>query len=127
MKKEIIICFIVIVLVITLNTITQRHTDSVLDGIEKSLDELREDLVSNNEEGINEKNDKAMKKWQEDKELLAIYIEHDELEKIELYLWEINSNVETKEYSIAIQSLDSCNFIMDHIKDKYKFSLKNIF
>lgn len=58
---------------------------------------------------------------------MVIYIEHNELEKAEMYIVEAKSHIETNEYSMAIESLDSCKFIIDHIIDKYEFSLKNIF
>lgn len=65
--------------------------------------------------------------WNERKETLTIYLEHTELEKAEMYILEAKSNIETEEYRIAIQALDTSVFIIDHIKDKYEFSLKNIF
>ena len=40
---------------------------------------------------------------------------------------ETESYIEVEEYDVAVQTLDTCNFIIDHIKDKYEFSLKNIF
>ena len=127
MKKEIIICFIVVALVITLNVISEAHTDFIMDNTENSLGTLRNDLFMENTENIENNIKEILDKWDEDKELLSIYIEHDELEKIETCLREINSNIETEEYNIAIQSLDTCVFLMNHIKDKYKLSVKNIF
>ena len=127
MKKEIIICFIVVVLVIALNVISEAHTDFIMEDTENSLETLRQDLFMANIESINSEIKEILDKWEDDKELLSIYIEHDELEKIETCLREINSNVETEEYNIAIQSLDTCVFLMNHIKDKYKLSVKNIF
>ena len=58
---------------------------------------------------------------------LAYYIEHDELEKIELYLTALKSNIETKEYNQAVVEVDSCIFILKHIEEKYSFNLQNIF
>ena len=58
---------------------------------------------------------------------MVIYLEHTELEKVEMYILETQSHIETKEYTMAIQSLDTCDFIIDHIIDKYEFSWKNIF
>lgn len=130
MKKEIIICLIVIVSIVTLNILAETHTDLTMDRIEENLNELRVELLSENTERINNINEKTITTfdtWKDEKDLLAIYIEHNELEKIEMYLWEIKSNVETKEFNIAVQSLDTCNFIMEHIKEKYKFNIKNIF
>lgn len=126
MKKEIIICFIVIMLVVTLSIISEAHTDSIMYEIENNLGVLRKDLF---EENQNPKDEIAeiLNKWEKEKELMSIYIEHNELEKIETHLREINSNIETEEYSVAIQSLDTCVFLINHIKDKYELSVKNIF
>ena len=127
MKKEIIICFIVVALVITLNVISEAHTDFIMDDTENNLGTLRQDLFLENSENIKNEIKEILDKWNDDKEILSVYIEHNELEKIETCLREINSNVETEEYNIAIQSLDTCVFLMNHIKDKYKLSIKNIF
>ena len=127
MKKEIIICFIVVALVVTLNVISEAHTDYIMDDTESKLATLRQELFLEDGQNIETKIKDILNKWEEDKKLLSIYIEHDELEKIETCLREINSNAETEEYNIAIQSLDTCVFLMNHIKDKYKLSFKNIF
>ena len=127
MKKEIIICVIVIIFVLILNTMTESHTDFVLEEIEEKLTEIRNDLLDENYGDLDKKYDDTFEIWKEESEILAIYIEHDELEKIAMYLTETNSHIETEEYNMAVQSIDTCNFIMEHIKEKYKFSLKNIF
>ena len=127
MKKEIIICFVVVALVIALNVISEAHTDFIMDDTENKLGILRQDLLLENGENNEKEIKEILDKWDEDKEILSIYIEHNELEKIETCLREINSNLETEEYNIAIESLDTCVFLMNHIKDKYKLSIKNIF
>ena len=58
---------------------------------------------------------------------MVLYIEHIEIEKVEMYLTETKSLIEAEEYGIALEALDVCNFSIDNIKDKYDFSLKNIF
>ena len=127
MKKEIIICFVVVLIVIALNVVSEGHTDYIIDCVEKSLEILRQNLFLENELEARNEIKEILDKWEKEKELLSIYIEHDELEKIETCIREINSNIETKEYNIAIESLDTCVFLMNHIKDKYKLSVKNIF
>ncbi len=127
MKREIIIACVIITLIVILNIVTANYTNKVMEEITSDLDEIRIQLVSKKQENLKSKVDQVIKKWSERKNLLAFYIEHTELEKVELYLYEMNSNVETDEFNIAIQALDSCKFIVSHIKDKYKVALKNIF
>lgn len=69
----------------------------------------------------------AFEHWDNMYKKLAYYIEHDELEKIELYITALKSNVETEEYNQAVEKIDSCIFILKHIEEKYSFNLQNIF
>jgi len=98
-----------------------------MDEITKELDITREKLISKNTDNINEEIQNILDKWEEKNTGLAYYIEHNELEKVELYLTEAKSNIETEEYNMALQSIDDTKFIIKHIKDKYKFTFKNIF
>jgi len=127
MKKEIIISIVVIILIITLNIFTQNHTDSSMNEVQAKLSEIRKELILASDKNLNEQSKELKSIWKEKSKSLTYYIEHNELEKVELYICEVNSNIETKEYNMAIQSIDTCDFIISHIKDKYKFSLKNIF
>ncbi len=127
MKKEIIIATIVVILVITLNIITSKNTERVMDEITAYLSLVREGMEVEAEEQIKENMENAIKTWEKEKEKLSIYIEHDELEKIELYMTNVDTDIETKEYNMAMEALDTCNFIIEHVKDKYKLSIQNIF
>lgn len=127
MKKAITICIVVIILIVILNIITENHTNAVMDEIVEDLDIIREKLIMKNSEDLNENIEEIVDKWKERSKSLAYYIEHDEIEKVELYLLETKSNIEVEEYNIAVTSLDSCKFIIEHIKDKYTFKLVNIF
>lgn len=127
MKKELIISVVVIALVVILNIITTKHTNTVMDEIAEELSIIREELLSKNDDNVREKIEFLAREWKNKSENLAYYIEHDELEKVELYIVEAKSNIETEEYNMAVQSIDSCKFIISHIKDKYEFKLVNIF
>lgn len=127
MKKEIIISAIIVLIIILLNIITQTYTYNSMTEIEEELVNLRKNLENENEIESQNEITIAKKKWDEKKEKLVIYLEHDELEKVEMYIIETNSHIETKEYKMAIQSLDTCKFIIEHIKEKYDFSWRNIF
>lgn len=92
------------------------------------LNNVREEIIKNNENSqILENIDNLYKYWDSMYNKMAYYIEHDELEKIELYITALKSNVETEEYSQAVEKIDSCIFILKHIEAKYSFNLQNIF
>ena len=113
MKKEIIISIVIVLIIVILDIITQNCTNKSMSQVSEKLMDVRADLINGNEDKTKEK--------------LVIYIEHGELEKVEQHMLETESYIEVEEYDVAVQTLDTCNFIIEHIKDKYEFSLKNIF
>ena len=127
MKKQIIIASVIVLLVVILNIITQKYTEVAMGEILDELGKTRNNIVEQREGEIQVSLENTIEKWNNKKEKMVIYLEHTELEKAEMYLLETKSHIETKEYTMAIQSLDTCKFIIDHIIDKYEFSLKNIF
>lgn len=129
MYKELIIVIIIIVLVITGNAISQNNTNNTVITITSQLDELKLEI---NGENTNKKNlEQHIKNindtWEEKFEKMAYYIEHDELEKVSTELIKLGANIETKNYNLAIENLENCKFILDHIKDKTAIKIVNIF
>ena len=127
MKKEIIISIVIVILIVLFDIITQKYTNFAMNDIAEILANLRDDLVNNREQEASQKIETAQERWEDVKEKMVIYIEHDELEKVEMCIIESKSYMQTKEYTMAIEAIDKCNFIMNHIKDKYELSLENIF
>jgi len=132
MCKEIIIISVILIIVLTLNYITQNYTKYCVSEVSSELNILREKIKTEieKEEPTKELDtsiDEIHNKWDEMYKKLAYYIEHDELEKVETFLTNIRSDIETEELEHSIENLDACIFILEHIRDKEKLSLANIF
>lgn len=128
MKKEIIICIVIIIAVVILNIITISYTKESVQSLKIELSKIREDIEQEKDVNlVNEEITNLKNNWEERYEKLAYYIEHDELEKVHLYIVGLDSNVNSDEYSQAIGELDKCDYILEHIEDKYSLSFKNIF
>ena len=133
MKKEIIVCIIIVIAIIVGNIVTQNYTVKSIGILSEELEELKKDVIEaeDNGEEVNEniknKKEEIKKEWENRNDKLAYFIEHDELEKVETDLTALNSFIETKEYAEAISELDKCVFVLKHIEDKYAFNLQNVF
>ena len=129
LKKEVIICIVVVIFVIIGNIITQNYTRKSVETINAKLIELKEKLskVNKDEEGLKEAVKYIKEDWDEKQEKLAFYIEHDELEKVETQIHLLSGEVKTKLYEDAVPETDKCMFILEHIKDKTALNIKNIF
>lgn len=88
-------------------------------------EEIRKEKIDTN--NIETSLQKVSDNWENRKDKLAYYIEHDEIEKVETHLTMLESNIEVEDYEHALGELDSCRFVLEHIQDKESFKLKNVF
>lgn len=127
MKKELIISIIIIAIIIFLNVFTQGYTKKVTWEITQDIDEIKTHISKSEYE----KSDVAIKtideKWKKEHDRLAYYIEHNELEKVDLAIVEMKSFFDSHNYSLAIAEIEEAKFILQHIEDKNSFNLQNIF
>ena len=95
MTKELVISVIIVVVIIAGDIFTTKYTNKSIEIATQSLSEIRKEMEKENEEDINKDKLKEQIKeirddWNEKHKKLAIYIEHDELEKIETNLASLN-------------------------------------
>ena len=127
MYKEIIITVLIVTLIFGLDIITSRYTANAIVELSKNLDELKTDLDTKSENNIEEKTNNIFTKWREYYDVLAYYIEHDELEKVETQLTMLRSDQNEKQYEECKKEIDTTKFILKHIENKEKFTLQSVF
>ena len=131
MLKEIIMCITIVTTIVIGNSVTQKYTTESVDEMVNSLNSIRTEIFENKENidinNLENKIDNLKEKWERRHEKLAFYIEHDELEKVETNLTGLKGEIEGGEYGEVMSRLDQSVFLLEHIEDKYKFNLQNIF
>ena len=129
MYKEIWISIVIVIIVSACDIVSNNYTKNSVKDMSASLNEIRYELEKNekDENIIKDIMADVNEKWRNKNEKLSFYIEHDELEKVETELYALNANVDTKDYEQAIEKIEKCKFILKHIENKEKLSLKNIF
>lgn len=127
MFKEIFICIIIVVSIISLDVFTQKYTQNTTSEITDSLSNLKGELLKEDKNEIEKMVKILDDKWNKKHDKLAYYIEHDELEKVDTAVVLIKSYIETEDYSSAIAELQQGKFVIEHIKKKNDFNLENIF
>ena len=129
MYKELIISIVILISIFAGDFFTQNYTDQTVKSTVDSMKELKENLQFNNidnKENINKSNE-IYEDWMKHHDVLAYFIEHDELEKVETEFVACKSYIVFEQYELANAELDKTIFILEHINDKYSFSLENIF
>ena len=129
MYKELVISIIIIILIFSLDYITQKYTDFAINEAISNLNEIKDSLKEENVDNKKaiEDAEKKYNRWLEHHKRLAFYIEHNELEKVETNFVSGKSFIESAKYEDAISELEKTIFILQHINDKYSVNLENIF
>ncbi len=129
MHKELIISIIIVTSIFALNYITQEYTDKTVVEVKEHLEKVKEELIKEKPdfEAAIIKSDKAFEKWEELDDILAFYIEHDEIEKVTTAITSAGSFTKMKDEGQAVDSIDRCKYLLDHIDEREKFTLDNIF
>ena len=129
MKKEIIITVIIVIAIFVTSFFTQNYTKKSISEINDKLENLKTNIMiesKNNDELMDEINT-IYNKWEEKYNKLTFYLEHTELEKVNTELKLIKGFLEVKEENQSIPEIENCLYILEHLKDKQTFNLKNIF
>lgn len=129
MKKEMMICIIVIAFIVIGNVITQNHTKQCVQQLNQELSNLRSEIIvaEKKHEELKNKSKEIRELWNNMQETLSFYVEHDELEKVETQLALLIGEMKTELYDDAIPEIEKCQFILEHIEDKTSLTIKNIF
>lgn len=124
-KIEILIIIIIFSIITILDVFTHKNMEYIVDKYNNKLQELSINLNRTNFELskiINIKNE-----WEKDYEILALYIEHDELEKVGNVISKLNSNVENKEKENSLENIKEIKFLLTHIQNKSILNIQNVF
>ena len=129
MYKEIVVCILVVILIFSMDLLSNNYTKKVFFSINDSLENLRNEMLKDNKDTnkINEGINKVEQEWNKKLNFLSCYIEHNELEKVARQLTLIKGNIDVGEYNQAIPQLDDCVYVINHIKDKESLIIRNLF
>lgn len=129
MYKEIIVCILVVILIISMDLLSNNYTKKVFFSINESLGNLRNEMLKEDKDQnkINDEITKVEQEWNKKLNILSCYIEHNELEKVARQLTLIKGNIDVGEYNQAIPQLDDCVYVINHIKDKESLLIRNLF
>lgn len=122
--KEYAILLFIILFVILIETITDNITRQSIEDINNNISQLENALESDN---VEEKIDDLFLAWKKEEGKLSFYMEHNELEKVSVLVDNVKANIKTKSMEEINEEISEIKFMLEHIKEKQKLELKNIF
>ncbi|MBQ6991357.1 MAG: DUF4363 family protein [Clostridia bacterium] len=127
--RDKIIIIIVLFIIIGSGIFMQRYIKSTSEEMVDNLKELKSSIKNSGEinENIKKQAEGLYDKWQELEKKWSMFVLHDELDLIETSLVSMKANVESQVIDMSVEEIDKSIFLLEHIYEKERFCLKNIF
>ena len=127
--KEVIISIMILIIIFAGALYTQNFLNKTADMLVSKLENLKTDLENENkgQQRLEEQTDEIYGEWEDINEKWSVVVLHDEIDLIETSLIRMKSKIKTGSLDESMEDLDTSIFLLKHIKEKEKTSLKNIF
>lgn len=124
--KEIIIIIVILALIFGGAIYVQNYLEESSKYLISRLENLKE-MIKNKDENMKEEVNDIYNKWKKTDEKWAVVVLHDELDLIDESLIKMKSGVEEGDFDDSMRELETSIFLLNHINEKEKTSIKNIF
>ena len=129
--RDWLIIISIIVIIVGGDIIMQTHLNRTADELINNLQDLKQKTISakkiDNRENIIKQINEIEKQWDKINKTWAKIVVHQELDNIQQALTKAKSNIEEGSLEDALQEIETALFFLEHVKQREKISLKNIF
>lgn len=129
--KQLIFAIVIIIIVIILDIIFENYSKKSVKIIEGKVKKIYEIFEVNEKDydvkELKKLSSSAIKDWEKRFDILACYMEHEEVEKINVNLKLLNCEIKNANWNDAITTTTETKENLKYLTSKYKFSLKNLF
>lgn len=125
--REYFIIVVILGIVFFTDFITSKNLGDSVQWMKDEIATIEEKVKQDNEYEAQEGFYSIKKKWKEKSNKLALFVEHNELEKVSNNIVLIQSNFETNETEEVMENIAELKFMLEHIEEKNQLKLKNVF
>jgi len=130
MKETIIIISILLIIfggAIYARNFLKKSSEEIISKLDKLKEEIIIAKENNERERVKQLSNEIYEKWEEMDKTWSIIVLHDELDNIQISLTKMKAQIEEGELEESLEELETTKFLINHIREKEKFNLKNIF
>jgi len=129
--KETAIIISILIIIFGGAIYTKKFLNNTSEEIIWKLEDLKREILtakeSNSREKAKELSNEIYNKWEEMDKTWSILVFHEELDTIQISLTKMKAQIDEGELEESLEELETTKFLINHIKEKEKFNLKNIF
>lgn len=125
--REYLIIIVILSFVFLMEYLTSKSLGEATQWMKNGVISIENKIKENQESEAQEEFYDLQGKWKEKTEKLALFVEHNELEKVTNDIALIEINFETDETEDILENIADLKFMLEHIEEKNQLKWKNIF
>lgn len=127
--KEFTIIFIILIIIVGGAIYTNNYLNDSSQKMVSMLEDLKQKVghKENNMEELKTEVEKVYNEWENTEKKWAFIVLHSELDLIETSFVKMKAQIEEGELKKSMEEIETSIFLVNHISEKEKFCLKNIF
>lgn len=129
--KEIIIIIVVLGTLLGCNIMVQNHLNETSSNLIAKLEKLQNKVVeykdSENRDELKEIYVETEEEWVKVHKMWSIIVVHQELDNIEQALVKAKSSIYGGSIEDSIEEIETAKFFINHVKEREKVTIENIF
>lgn len=132
--RHLFFAILIVIIVIILDIIFENYSSKIIekvDGSVKKIDSILKEDQNNfdvsNAEKLEKLANKATKDWEKKSGIMSCFIEHEEIEKINVKLHLLEIELKNNLWGDAKRTTSETKQLIKYLNGKYKLSWQNIF
>ncbi|OFI05091.1 hypothetical protein CLOACE_19100 [Clostridium acetireducens DSM 10703] len=125
--KNTIISFIVFISTIIFISFSLKYLNTISLNLKQNNIKLENNIKENSWEKANKASEEFINQWNKSSKKLALFLNHDELDKINYEITELSYFVKTKDKDECLSRTTKIKFFLKHILELEKINIENVF
>ena len=125
--KEYLIVLMILVVIFLIDFMTNKSLGKSTEWMRNGIESVEKKLKEQNQEEAKNEFYELEGRWKDEVSRLALFVEHNELEKISGDIVLIESNFDTGDTDELFQNISDLKFMLEHIEEKNQLKWKNLF
>lgn len=124
--KNVVISLILFTIMVIGIAFSLNYLRKVTDDLGRLNDEIEQNITDSNWDKAYESSIKYTEKWNDYSEKLKLFVDHQEMDKIETELWRLLQYIKEKSKEESLASIFVLKYLVDHISELEKVNIQNI-
>lgn len=124
--KNAVISLIIFTIMVTTIGFSLNYLNKVSDDLGRLNDEIEQYIADSNWDEAYKTSIEYTEKWNDYSEKLKLFVDHQEMDKIEEELCKLSQYIKEKTKEESLASVHVLKFLFDHISELEKLTIQNI-